>query len=313
MRRLPPLAAVRVFEAAARLGNFTRAGEELGMTQAAVSYQVKLLEERLGAPLFTRGGRGIALTDLGRRIAPQVTSAFDLLGEAVAAARSESESVLTITAPESVASNWLAARIGAFQLARPSLAVRLSTNNALVDFARDDADVAIRASIGPWPGLVNHFLMRVPLVPLASPDFLTRHPPLATPSDVFRVPRLSPDDGWWERWFEAATGAAEAHPPTPGVRLDSQVLEGNAALAGQGLAILNPVFWRAQIASGQLVQPLPQIGWGRRSFWLVYPEGKRRLAKVRAFRDWILDEAAAAAADDPYGAFAPPEALERAG
>ena len=108
MRKLPPLAAVRVFEAAARVGNFTRAAEELGMTQAAVSYQVKLLEERLGQPLFARSGRGIMLTEMGRRIAPQVTGAFDTLGDAFASVRAESESVLTITAPRTVATNWLA-------------------------------------------------------------------------------------------------------------------------------------------------------------------------------------------------------------
>src|ERR1700754_5197040 len=99
MRRLPPLPAVRVFEAAARHGNFTRAAAELGMTQAAVSYQIKLLEERLATPLFTRSGRGIVLTDVGRRIAPQVSGAFDMLGDAFGTVRTESESVLTISAP----------------------------------------------------------------------------------------------------------------------------------------------------------------------------------------------------------------------
>src|SRR5690348_2484978 len=129
MRRLPPLAAVRVFEAAARVGNFTRAAEELGMTQAAVSYQVKLLEERLGAPLFARSGRGIALTDIGRRIAPQVTGAFDSLGDAFASVRAENESVLTLTAPQTFATVWLAARLGSFQLSRPDLAVRLDVSD----------------------------------------------------------------------------------------------------------------------------------------------------------------------------------------
>src|SRR3954463_10751449 len=116
MRQIPPLAAVRVFEAAARVGNFTRAAEELGMTQAAVSYQVKLLEERLGPPLFARRARGTARPDMGPRVAPQVTGAFDSLGEAFASVRAENESVLTITAPQTFATVWLAGRLGSFQL-----------------------------------------------------------------------------------------------------------------------------------------------------------------------------------------------------
>jgi LysR family transcriptional regulator, glycine cleavage system transcriptional activator len=149
MRRLPPLAAVRVFEAASRHGNFTRAAEELGMTQAAVSYQMKLLEERLGAPLFARSGRGIALTDLGRRIAPQVTGAFDAMGEAFAAVHSETESVISITAPRTLATNWLASRLGSFQLARPDLAVRLHVGDEMIDLLAGEADVGLRGAPGP--------------------------------------------------------------------------------------------------------------------------------------------------------------------
>jgi LysR family glycine cleavage system transcriptional activator len=306
MRRLPPLAAVRVFEAAARVGNFTRAAEELGMTQAAVSYQVKLLEERLGAPLFARSGRGVALTELGRRIAPQVTSAFDTLGDAFASVRAESEAVLTISATHTFSSNWLAGRLGAFQLQRPALAVRLSALDAIVDFGQGEADVAIRTSRAPWPGLVSHFLMRVPYTPLASPAFLTEHP-VREPADIFRYPRLSPEDLWWDAWYQLATGKEPDGPQPRGIRLDSQILEGNAAIAGQGVAILNPLMWEPQIAAGLLVQPLPQFRMGRHSFWLVYPESKRGLAKVRAFRDWLLAEVVRAAGEDRFGVLAPPE------
>src|SRR5215217_6768878 len=131
--RLPPLAAVRAFEAAARLGSFTRAGEELAMTQSAVSYQIKLLEERLGLPLFLRQGRQVVLTEAGRQLSATVSDAFDSLRAAFAAVRAEAGSVLTISALHSLASNWLAPRLGAFQLANPSIAVRLSATNDLVD------------------------------------------------------------------------------------------------------------------------------------------------------------------------------------
>jgi LysR family transcriptional regulator, glycine cleavage system transcriptional activator len=306
MRRLPPLAAVRVFEAAARHGNFTRAAEELGMTQAAVSYQMKLLEERLGAPLFQRLGRGIVLTDHGRRIAPQVTGAFDALGDAFAAIRAENESVLSISAPTTFSTNWLSGRLGGFQLSRPELAVRLDVSDTIADLASGEVDVAIRGSPHGWPGLVSHFLMRMPFTPLASPSLLERYPPIHEPADLLALPRLSPDEIWWQLWFDVAAGGPPEGKAIPSVGFESQVLQGSAAIAGHGLAVLSPPMWQAAMAAGQLVQPLPQVALYRNSFWLVYPEAKRGLAKIRAFRDWMIAEVKAGLADDPYGALVPP-------
>jgi LysR family glycine cleavage system transcriptional activator len=302
MRRLPPLAAVRVFEAAARVGNFTRAAEELGMTQAAVSYQVKLLEERLGVPLFARSGRGIALTDMGRRIAPQVTSAFDTLGDAFASVRAENESVLTITAPRTFATNWLAGRLGSFQLARPDLAVRLDVSDTMTDFASGEFDLAIRGMGQPQPGLNCQFLMRMPVVPLANPAFLAQYPAIEKPEDLLSIPRLSPGDDWWDLWFETAMPGRVEAKERPAVRFDSQVLDGNAAIAGHGVAILSPPMWMLAMAAGQLVPVSSHAPCYRNSFWLVYPENKRGLAKVRAFRDWLIEDMKAALGDDPYGA-----------
>lgn len=307
MRRLPPLAAVRVFEAAARHGNFTRAAEELGMTQAAVSYQMKLLEERIGAPLFARSGRGIALTDLGRRIAPQISTAFDAMGDAFAAVHAESESVMRITAPRTLATNWLAGRLGSFQLARPELAVRLHVGDEMVDLLAGEADVGIRGAGGPMPGLICHFLMRMPFAPFASPAFLARHPLVTTPTDLLDLPRLSSRDDWWDLWFAAAMGAAPDPDQAAGVRFDSQILDGSAAIAGHGVSILSPPMWLPAIASGQLVQVLPQTAYYRNSFWLMYPENKRNHPKVRAFRDWLLEEVKTSLGDDPHGALVPPE------
>ena len=306
MRKLPPLAAVRVFEAAARVGNFTRAAEELGMTQAAVSYQVKLLEERLGTPLFARSGRGIALTEMGRRIAPHVTGAFDTLGEAFASIRAENESVLTITAPQTLATIWLAGRLGSFQLAHPDLAVRLDVADKLTDFASGEFDLAIRGVPGRPQGLVSHFLMRMPVAPFAHPAFLAAHPPVTQPADLLSLPRISPEDDWWDLWFESAMPGAVARKPGPAVRFDSQILDGNAAIAGHGVAILSPPMWQPAIAAGLLAPASSHVALYPNSFWLVYPEGKRNLAKVRAFRDWLLPEVKASLGDDPYAALVPP-------
>jgi LysR family glycine cleavage system transcriptional activator len=301
MPHLPPLTAIRAFEAAARHENFSRAAEELGMTQAGVSYQMKLLEERLGAPLFVRKGRGMELTDLGRRIAPRVSQAFGMLGEAFAIARTESDTVLGITAPRTFATNWLAGRLGGFHALRPDLAVRLEVSDTLVDLAASEFDVGIRGTAGPTPGLVSHFLMRMPVTPLASPAFLAQHR-LEKPADLLSVPRLSPDDEWWDLWFASLDQNNRAQP---GLRLESQVLEGHAAIAGHGVAILSPPMFQPALDAGLLVQPFAHVAPYRHAFWLVYPEHKRNLPKVRALRDWLLAEVKRAAGDDPFGILEP--------
>lgn len=287
MRQLPPLAAVRVFEAAARHENFTRAAEELGMTQAAVSYQIQILEERLGLPLFVREKRRVTLTDTGRRIAPQVAAAFDGLDAAFGMARTANASVLMVSAAATFAANWLAPRIGAFQMAHPELAVRVQGSNALTDFAREEVDVAVRAGVGPWPGLTRHFLMRTAVAALASPDYLARHPPVGGPDDILQRDRISSDDDWWRLWC-AGIGGTGAMTPGGGVRMDSQLMEGRAAIAGHGFAVLNPMMWQSEIRAGLLVDPIGRHVLDPASLWLVCPEHRRGVPKVRAFRDWLI-------------------------
>lgn len=308
MSAIPPLPAVRVFEAAARHGNFTRAAEELGTTQAAVSYQIRVLEDRVGAPLFVRKGRGVELTELGRRIAPQVTGAFEKLDQAFRSARADSESMLTVSAPQTFSTNWLAPRIGAFQLARPDLAVRLRVTDAWIDFEQGDVDVAIRGAPAPWPGLDSHFLMRQPFTPLASPALLAQHPPVETIDDLLALPLLSPADGWWGLWLDAVLGD-RPEQAAPSMLFESQVLQGQAAIAGHGVASLCPPMWQSAIDAGLLVQPIDRVAYWRNSFWLVYPPHHKRRAKVAAFRSWLLAEVAASLGDDPFGALVPPETI----
>jgi LysR family glycine cleavage system transcriptional activator len=293
MRNLPPLAAVRVFEAAARHLNFTRAAAELGMTQAAVSYQIRLIEERLGASLFHRDKGRVSLTDAGRRAAPLVSGAFDALGEAFAAVRGDAGSVLAISAANTIAANWLVPRLGRFQLRHPDLAVRLEASNSLVDFARDAADVAIRLTAAPAAGLAADRLFPNAFAPMASPAFLAANP-LRTPADLLTAARISPDDGWWRQWFETAGVAAATAVERRGALLfDSQVIEGASAIAGTGVALLNLRFWAAELAAGRLVMPFPIIAESGAYFWLVCPQARRNVPKIRQFRDWLLAEVAA--------------------
>ncbi|MGE5721951.1 MAG: transcriptional regulator GcvA [Sphingomonadales bacterium] len=305
MRQLPPLTAVKVFEAAARHENFTRAAAELGMTQAAVSYQIRLLEARLAMPLFTREKRRVKLSDAGRRIAPLISGAFDTLAGAFSELAADKQGVLSISTTQTFATNWLAPRLGSFQVARPEYAVRLKTENHLIDFLSEDTDIGIRSGMGRWPGGRSHFLFQFHSTPMCSPEFLERYK-LAEPSDLLHVPQLSAGDAWWRRWFERAGIAAPAEPEGAGIWFDSQVIEGNAALAGHGAAMLTPIFWRRELASGRLVPPFPIISLDGFAYWLVYPEHKRNQPKVRAFRDWLLAEMAIEAERGPAEVYVSP-------
>lgn len=305
MRNLPPLAAVRVFEAAARHQSFTQAAAELGMTQAAVSYQIKLLEQRLGVPLFLRAKRRVQLSEPGRRAAALVLAGLDQIADAFAGLLADNEAVLTISTTQTLASEWLAPRLGRFQLPRPELAVRLNTQNEIIDFAREDVDVGIRS--GPdcsvWTGLKCHFLFRAHGTPMCSPETRDQYG-IREPADLLRVPRVTPEDIWWRHWFEL-TGVPVPDLRPGGMRLDAQAMEGNAVMGGTGVAMLTPTFWRGSVAAGRLVQLFPQINVDRSAFWLVYPEYKRQQAKVIAFRDWLLDEVERMRATEPAAIFEP--------
>lgn len=290
---LPPLAAIRCFEAAARLQSFTRAAEELGMTQAGVSLQIKHLEERLGAPLFLRGARGVALTETGRRVAPGVSEAFAGLRAAFADLRDGAEGVLSITATPTIASNWLAPRLGAFQIAHPGIAVRLDVTSRMVDFAREEIDVGIRMGSGSWPGLEAHRLMESDYTPMVSPKLLARTGPLERPADLLKLPLIDPTDPWWMSWFAAAGVETPDLSRRTEMRVGTQNLAAPGALAGHGAAILTPAFYRDELADGRLVQPFPLVCGDDHDHWLVYPTARRRAPKIRAFRDWLLAAIAA--------------------
>ncbi|MBA3896630.1 MAG: transcriptional regulator GcvA [Sphingomonadaceae bacterium] len=292
MRNLPPLAAVRVFEAAARHENFTAAAIELGMTQAAVSYQVKLLEERLGLPLFRREKKRVTLTDAGRRAAVQLSRAFDAIDASFAALRAEDSAMLTISTSQTFANTWFAWRLGGFQMLHPDMAVRLLVGDALTDFAREDVDVAVRSGRGPWPGLIADVLFHVDFTPMCSPDFLARHGGALEPADLLRLPLISPQDVWWPHWLREAGVDAPDVSDRPGIRLDSQAHEGNAAMGGQGIAMLTPFFWRNDLAEGRLVRPFELVCSRGFAYWLVVPEHRRAVPKIKRFRDWLRAEIA---------------------
>ncbi|NTS30934.1 LysR family transcriptional regulator [Phyllobacterium sp. BT25] len=287
---LPPLASIRVFEAAARHGSFTKAAEELGMTQAAVSYQIKLLEERIGAQLFLRRPRQVTLTEVGARLSPVISDAFDMMRAAIAATRENADGVLTISTIPTFAANWLVPRLGSFQLAQPNLAVRLQANREIIDFSRQDADIGIRSGSGKWPGLVAHRIFDADFTPMLSPKLAASIGGVKSPEDLLRLTIVDPGDPWWRLWFNAAGIADPDLRGDPRSRFGDQHLEGKAVIAGQGVGILTPAFYETELAQGLLIQPFNIVGTADHYYWLVYPEARRNVPKIRAFRDWLLGQ-----------------------
>ena len=305
MRRLPPLSAVRAFEAAGRLENFSRAAEELGMTQAAVSYQIRQLETRIGKPLFVRQGGRVKLTDAGRRLLPPISSGFAAMSDAFAMLDEENEDVLAVDCSVSFGGTWLSSRIGRFQLRHPDLAVKLSLSNTLVDFAQGSVDAAVRVGRGKWEGMRADFLFRQHLTPICSPQFVAENR-VRSPADLMRVDRHAPNEPMWAGWF-AAAGLAEPPPQRSGIILDSQLQEANALLSGYGIALLTPMYWKADLDSGRLVQPFDIVYVPGPAHWLVHPESRRGVRKIERFREWIHGELAADRAHLPPEIWEAPE------
>lgn len=296
---LPPLAALRAFEAAARHLSFTRAAEELAMTQAAVSYQIKVLEERVGAPLFVRRPRQVALTETGQALAAASTDAFRRIAEAYEAARTGGQGTLSISTIPTFAANWLALHLGVFQVSHPKIAVRIETSEQLADLARDNIDVAIRsAAIGQWPGLEAHRLFRETFTPMLSPALAESIGGVREPADLLKLPIIGSSDDWWRIWFsKAGVDAVDDLAARPRTQFGSQAYEGRAAAAGRGVAILTPAMFSEELAAGTLFQPFDIIGDSDHSYWLVHEASRRNVPKIRAFREWLLKEIG-----DPCGA-----------
>jgi LysR family glycine cleavage system transcriptional activator len=292
-RPLPPIASLRAFEAAVRHMNFTRAAEELAITQAAVSYQIRILEERLGTTLFIREPRRLLLTETGAELAIPLRDAFDRLRATFESFHEEARSVLALSISETFAANWLVPRLGSFQMENPSIAVRLESSNALVDFSREKFDAGVRSGRGEWAGVAAHRLFRLMFTPVCTPSLLKRLGPLKDPRDLLDLPLISPADPAWRIWF-AAAGVPDAKLcPVDGPNFGVQHLEGKAALADQGVAMVSPNFFTPELNSGRLVRLFDVTADSGEAYWFAYPRQLANTTKLRAFRAWIIAQAAA--------------------
>ena len=295
-RRLPTLNGLRAFESAARHLSFTRAAEELYVTQAAISHQIKGLEEQLGQELFRRVGRGLQLNDAGQRLFPHVRDGLDQMAKGVREiARDDEAGALTLSTFASIASAWLVPRLGGFRRLNPEIDIRMAIGDRLIDFRTDDVDIAIRYGKGDWDGAESVFLMSEDIYPVISPELLASGPALREPGDLLEyadayplLHDVMPED--WGMWFASAgiDGADVDH----GYELEYSHLIYQSAMAGEGVALGRSVLVRDALMSGQLVRlfdhSLP-AGFG---YWLVAAPATWRRPKVRAFRDWLLEECA---------------------
>ena len=292
MLDLPPLQAVKVFDAVARHGNFTKAAAELNMTQSAISYQIKLLERFVGTSLFVREARGVTLNEQGRTIEPVVSRALGDLSRIFRNASTEANNLLVITTMQTFAGSWLAPRLGGFQLLHPEFAVRLDVSARVADLEREGIDIAIRTGTGNWPGLVSHCLMELTFTPNCSPTYLEREGRPETPADVRRHILIAPTDESWRIWFEKAGLPPNTPIARRGIDVETQQMAISLAIAGHGITLAAPAFVKEELRAGRLVQLFDKTIYSGLDYYLAYPESQKSQPKIRLFRDWILKEVA---------------------
>jgi LysR family glycine cleavage system transcriptional activator len=291
-RQLPPLNALKAFEAAARSESFTRAAEELCVTQGAVSHQVKALETTLGIKLFNRERQRLVITDAGREYLNVVRDAFDRIAAGTERVlQRQSSGVLTVSTSPDFAAKWLVYRLGRFAEAHPGIDLRVSATMHHVDFAREEVDVAIRHGDGDWSGLDAVRLCSEQLFPVCSPKLMSRRNRIAKPSDLLKLPLLHLDDSKaWSQWFDAAsvTGAEMSH----GLVLNRASMLIDAAVDGQGFALARTTLAAWDLINGRLARPF-ELGLRlSKTYWIVCPKATSNVPKIATFRKWLLAEAA---------------------
>lgn len=287
----PALSSVRAFEAAARLSSFTRAAEELNVTQSAISHGVRELETRFGTSLFTRTSRTLALTEAGRAYLPFATEALGRLraGDRAIFAPARRDRVVTVSVSPSFAAKWLVPRLGSFSTALPDLDLRISANPVHIEFADGEIDVAVRHGDGDWPNLHCTRLCEETLFPVCSP--LLRGGPPKTLKSLLRHPLIHhrSSDAWreWLGEFDVEGDGDVEHGPV----LNEMSLAIDAAVAGHGIALARSALVAKDLADGRLVRPMPQATKARFAYWIVGPKSSAESPKLKRFREWLLTQA----------------------
>ncbi len=289
-RRLPPLTSLRAFEAAGRHLSFTLAAAELKVTQAAISHQVKALEEHLGMSLFLRLPRQLELTAEGAQLLPVVRSAFDEISESVATLRDQSATApVTVRLAPSFAAKWLSPRLEDFRRQYPRIELSLTHSNEVVDFARQAIDLAVTYGDGDWPGVVAETVLSIDFFPVCAPEFLQGEHPLTTPENLKHHTLLhDANQRNWADWLELAH--VDGVDPKRGTVVDDTNVLIQAAMDGVGIALGSTHFVADRLASGRLVRPFKPVLHDKGAYYIVCPERHLERNEVRAFRDWLLNQ-----------------------
>ena len=290
---LPSLSGLRAFEVAARHMSFTLAATELHVTQTAISHQIRRLEEQLGIPLFIRHNRVLLLTPEAQDYLPSVRSAFDALRRATERLRrSDREGLLTVSTTASLAAKWLVSRVAAFQDANPGIEIRITTSAHLVDFRRDEVDMAVRYGRGSWPNLRAQWLMADHFFPVCSPAMLRGDHPLRRPEDLAHHTLLhtmvSRED--WQLWL-TASGLPLSIAARRGLMFDQGFLAVQAAMEGLGVALGRTHLVEADIVAGRLVAPFDMVLPQDAGYYVVAPETTADTPKIKLFREWLVQSA----------------------
>jgi len=287
--RLPSLNALRAFEAAARHCSFTEASRELCVGQGAISRHVAKLEKTLGVPLFRREHRGVSLTPTGETYFQTLHQAFQIIHEGTSVLREERDSeVVRIKSPPTFASRWLMPRLGAFSARRPNIEIRISTSHDLIDFEREEFDLAIAYGDGEWPKLDASSLVRESLIMVCRPRLADGRAAPQRLEEIRRYVLLHSlkRPGEWRRWLDAV-GLTEV-PDVGGLRFGSSVLAYQAAIDGLGLVIAQPEFVADELADGRMVAPFDYRLTSDNGYFLTRPANQRLPTAAATFRDWLL-------------------------
>jgi LysR family glycine cleavage system transcriptional activator len=294
MTKFPPIAALRALEAAARHLSYTKAAQELHITQSAVSHQIHHAEELWGLKLFERRGRRLILTDNGQALVPIVRDFLDRISATVRDLKSEEKRYsLRISLLQSFALKWLVPRLGDFNQKHPDIEVWLSTTDELVDLGNGSADIAIRLGQGNWANLHSVLLLREHVFPVCSPSFLQSYGTPKTPSDLLQYPllrRYSMDiTPRWDDWFRAA-GVRVGNMPT-GTKLSDTSMAVQAALDDQGIALARSAHVSDDLAAGRLIKLFNVDCRSNVAYYIVCLQGRENEPSIKAFRDWLLAKA----------------------
>ena len=287
-RRLPPLSALRPFEAAARLESFSRAADELHLTHGAVSHQVRALEDHLGTPLFARHGKRVALTAAGRAFAERVRAALDEIAQAADGLRTRRDDRLTVSVLPSFASRWLMPRLIRFMDANPGIEVNVIASTALADFRGDEIDIAIRFGTGPWPGLVCELFLDDEYFPVAGPKMGRSRP--KTPREMIKHGIIREDRDYWKAWFDKAGVPIEEARAARGPTFNDSTYALQAAARGEGIALARRSIVYEDLDRGALVRLFDITVPSMQRYWFVSPKETATMRKVKLFRDWIRAE-----------------------